>query len=567
MKKLLLFLTVALFVLSAGAQTSLLYGLTGNGGTYGDGTLFSFNPANNALAKVVDFTGTNNGSGPYGTPMQANNGLLYGLTYQGGSTNNGCVFSFDPSTNVLTRVVSLQASSGSNPQGSLIQASNGLLYGLTSNNGAHGGGSLFSIDITTNGFSPLVEFSDTATGTAPTGSLLQASNGLLYGLASQGGAREEGTLFSYNTNTNVFTKLVDLSAGPDQAGALGSLIQATNGLLYGMTEQGGSNNEGSIFSFNTSTNVFTTVVNFNNTGNGESPYGSLMQASNGLLYGMTSHGGANHVGTVFSFDPTTDSLTTVFTFINGTGGSYPSGTLMQDTNGLLYGMTTDGGTVSGTIFSYDITSGVLNQLADFTNQTGYGPWYGTLLQVAVPPACQAAFALHADTSIHGYYYGYNLSTGNNLTYLWNFGDGDTSSLQFPSHQYASTGVYNVCLTVSGANGCVSTHCDSSFYASRVVDSMNYLNIINPTLIPEVNNEPDFSMFPNPAAGSVNITINDNLVGSMLTVTDITGREIVNTRVQSSNSKLPTTGFANGIYFITVSSAGNNKLTKKLVVSR
>ena len=97
--------------------------------------------------------------------------------------------------------------------------------------------------------------------------------------------------------------------------------------------------------------------------------------------------------------------------------------------------------------------------------------------------------------------------------------------------------------------------------------MNYLNIINPTLIPEINNEPDFVMFPNPAAGSVNITINDNMVGSMLIVTDITGREIVNNRLQSSNSKLQTTGFANGIYFITVSSAATNKITKKLIISR
>jgi uncharacterized repeat protein (TIGR03803 family) len=81
----------------------------------------------------------------------------------------------------------------------------------------------------------------------------------------------------------------------------GSLIQATNGKLYGMTSEGGSINAGVIFSFDPSSYTYTKLKNFDGT-NGGNPYGSLMQARNGKLYGMTRKGGSINAGVIFSFD-------------------------------------------------------------------------------------------------------------------------------------------------------------------------------------------------------------------------------------------------------------------------
>lgn len=52
----------------------------------------------------------------------------------------------------------------------------------------------------------------------------------------------------------------------------------------------------------------------------------------------------------------------------------------------------------------------------------------------------------------------NLSIGNNLTYLWDFGDGNTATDSLPTHCYMTEGDYTVCLTVTGQQGCDSTLC-------------------------------------------------------------------------------------------------------------
>ncbi len=76
----------------------------------------------------------------------------------------------------------------------------------------------------------------------------------------------------------------------------GSLIQASNGKLYGMTQGGVFNNDfGTIFSFNPLTNIFENLYDFDIIV-GAFPSGSLIQTSNGKLYGMTPRGGINGIG-------------------------------------------------------------------------------------------------------------------------------------------------------------------------------------------------------------------------------------------------------------------------------
>ncbi len=119
------------------------------------------------------------------------------------------------------------------------------------------------------------------------------------------------------------------------------------------------------------------------------PIGKLLQASDGFLYGTTAQGGAGGYGTIFREDPTTNTMTVLYSFtgVNGTGtGAYPQAGLIQATNGKLYGTTLSGGVnqSDGTAFSVDLSTSpvTVTKIHDFNNTPtdGSGPYFGGLVQ-------------------------------------------------------------------------------------------------------------------------------------------------------------------------------------------
>ncbi len=91
-----------------------------------------------------------------------------------------------------------------------------------------------------------------------------------------------------------------------------------------------------------------------------------------------------------------------------------------------------------------------------------------------PAQCQAGFYAFPDSgsSALAYYFS-DLSTGNPVNWLWSFGDGGTSALQYPMHTYAQSGYYNVCLTISNGLGCTSTFCDTLYVGNVLPNCYNY----------------------------------------------------------------------------------------------
>jgi uncharacterized repeat protein (TIGR03803 family) len=138
----------------------------------------------------------------------------------------------------------------------------------------------------------------------------------------------------------------------------GGVVQALDGNLYGTTYSGGSSGNGTIFKV-TPGGTFTSLLSFDST-NGAIPVDTtgLVQGSNGNLYGTAAYGGANARGTVFKFT-TKGKLTTLYNFCKQTSckdGSQPYDGLLLATNGDFYGTTLEGGAnAHGSIFS--ITSG------------------------------------------------------------------------------------------------------------------------------------------------------------------------------------------------------------------
>jgi uncharacterized repeat protein (TIGR03803 family) len=115
----------------------------------------------------------------------------------------------------------------------------------------------------------------------------------------QGGASGGGTIFSFNTNTSAFSTLYSFTGGNDGENPQGSLIlSGTN--LYGLTTTGGANGYGTIFSVDTSNSALTALYSFSNGSDGGNPEGSLI-LSGATLYGMCSYGGSARDGTVFGF--------------------------------------------------------------------------------------------------------------------------------------------------------------------------------------------------------------------------------------------------------------------------
>jgi len=256
---------------------------------------------------------------------------------------------------------------------SLIQATDGNLYGTTAEDGANFTGTVFSITPsgTLSILSDLCVYGSSCTiGEFPNAGLVQAPNGDLYGTTADGGTEpsNDGTVFKVTLSGEV-TVVHSFEAPNGSANALG-LILAGNGDLYGTTESGGTYGTGIVYKINPSGKV-TTVYNFDCPNNTDCPAappdGRLVQATNGDFYGATLSGGANSWGSIFKMTPS-GTLTTLYSFADSTDGAYPVGTaLIQATNGDFYG-TTSMGAGGGTVFKMT-AAGKLTTLHSFCSQT------------------------------------------------------------------------------------------------------------------------------------------------------------------------------------------------------
>ncbi len=364
------------------AANGKLYGMTFQGGLNNFGVLFEYDLSSNTFTKKLDFESATNGSNPYGTLLRASNDILYGMTYGGGSSDYGVMFSYEPAVNIYTKLIDFDGiNNGRNPYGSLMQASNGKLYGLTSGGGINWLGVLFQYDITTSTYTKQFNFDGYVNGTGPYGTLVQAANNRLYGITNAGGINDMGVVFEYDFGTSNFLKKFDFDGANAGSTPFGSMIRATNDKLYGMTSDGGASGWGVLFEYDASNNTFLKRFDFEKATNGKTPVGSLMKAANGKLYGMTNLGGTNNMGVIFEYNLTTLSLTKKFDFDGATNGKNPNGSLIQAGNGKLYGVTYSGGTSDdGVLFEYDAATNTYLKKIDFDSVSSGQHPYGALLQ-------------------------------------------------------------------------------------------------------------------------------------------------------------------------------------------
>ncbi len=241
-------------------------------------------------------------------------------------------------------------------------AANGKIYGTSESDGVNGSGALFEFDITSNLFTKKYDFDNTPNGKQPRG-LMSASNGKLYGMTQQGGLYTQGIIYEYDPSSSTYIKKYDFkSIFPNYEGRpSGRLIEVSNGKFYGSGTP--SIPGGSIFEFDLATLTLTQKV-YQTFENGQAIFGSFCLV-NDKFYGVASQGGVNNAGVLFEYDFTANTYAKKVQFVYAPEGVKPVGGLTQASNGKLYGLTLTGGaTNNGVIFEIDPTTNSYTKRAD-----------------------------------------------------------------------------------------------------------------------------------------------------------------------------------------------------------
>jgi uncharacterized repeat protein (TIGR03803 family) len=363
-----------------------LLALTSSGGTSGYGTIVSVNPDGSDFTVLYNFALASGGF-PLGTLVQSE-GSLFGMTRLGGAASTGTIFKINPDGSDHTVLQSFNYYlDGAFPESSLTLASNGSLYGMNYDGGISRDGTIFKINTDGNGFSILHNFDalfDYQNGANPRGILTQLVDGSLVGVAEIGGQYGGGIIFKIHADGSEFMVLHNFTW---ESGAfpMGSLILGADGSLFGMTYKGGSSDYGTIYKINDDGSNYTVLHKFSKT-DGSYPLGSLVQATDGSLFGMTRLGGASDMGTIFKINEDGSNHTVLHNF-NGIDGASPQGGSLIIYDNKLFGLTCLGGLANtGVIFSYDLASSKYDKFRDLNASSGNKPRYGTLLLVDMPPS-------------------------------------------------------------------------------------------------------------------------------------------------------------------------------------
>ncbi len=334
---------------------------------------------------------------PFGGLILDANGNLFGEAEAGGANGVGTVFELPntPAGYATTPVVLMDYSAaqvgGASPHTVLFQDSGGNLLGTTESGGAFGFGTVFEIPKTATGFGAPVDLTDfnAVDGASPASALIADSAGNLFGTTQFGGLpAEAGTVFELAktatgyASTPIVLVTFDITDGFQPSSPL---LMDSAGNLFGTTLKfglGGTSN-GLIYEIQKTAGGYATtptdLAKFTSPG-GVLPEGNIAMDANGDLFGTTEAGGASADGTIWELPNTAAGYATAPVFLadfNGLDGQQPSGGVIIDAAGNLFGMA-QGGTVGfGVVFELAKSgtgyASAPTDLVSFTLTTGSTP--------------------------------------------------------------------------------------------------------------------------------------------------------------------------------------------------
>ncbi|MES2836019.1 MAG: choice-of-anchor tandem repeat GloVer-containing protein [Bacteroidota bacterium] len=558
---------------------TFLYGMTSDGGANGYGTLFKIMPNGTSFAILLNFSSVVNGSYPLGS-LITDGTFLYGMTRYGGTNGFGTLFKISPDGSGFAKLLDFDgAANGKTPPGSLISDGT-FLYGMTVQGGTNDKGTIFKIMPDGSGFVKLLDFAGATNGSYPQGSLILDGT-CLYGTTSGGGTNDLGTLFKIKVDGTGFAKLLDFAGSANGSNPRGSLF-SDGAFLYGMTSDGGTNDIGTLFKIKPDGTNFAKLLDFNYT-NGSYPQSSIV--SNGaFLFGMTGSGGTNNMGTFFKIMPNGTGFVKILDFAGVTNGSYPQGSLFSDGTH-LYGMTSFGGTNNlGTVFKYcppitanasatTVCAGSIVTLTGIGTATSYTwsggvsdgigfiPAIGTTtytvtgtggnicsntntISVKVNPLPSVTATANPVTVCVGD--SITFEGGGANSYAWT--GGITNGIRFrPS---LGTNTYTV--TGTDGNGC-SNKASVTITVDLCTGITHYSNL-----------NTEVSIYPNPSNGIFTIVSAEKIRD--VVIVNVLGETIYSSQINTSKTEIDLSNQPEGVYFINLKTENGNA-TKKIIISK
>ncbi len=367
-----------------------LWGVASSGGEFGFGSIFRFEKFHNDYFRSRSLASTS--GKPTGSLSKSHMYPfeLYATTSLGGAYGHGSIIRYNTFNNNLERLHSFNEHDGSTPTGDLLVIPNTnpdiyqeFLYGFTENGGIDNGfnagdGVAFKFTVSPNGYEVIKQFDYTTTqngGYTPRGSFAQIpGTNKLAATATYGGAGLNGILFTIDASTNGFSKQLDFGASALGRDARDRVVEH-NGILYGVTHQGGQYGGGVLFSFDTATKLYNVLHAFEKA-TGWKCF-SAPALHQGRLYGTTNSGGLHDGGVLYAFDLQAGAYAVQTHFNSGTG-LYPGRLVWH--NQQFWSTCRGGGSQhKGTIFSWNPGSGQLAKRYDFTGAGNFENAYGTLL--------------------------------------------------------------------------------------------------------------------------------------------------------------------------------------------
>jgi len=356
------------------------------------------------FSMLYSFQGGKDGSEPLASLAEDKQGNLYGTTFHGGNLHCDCgtVFKFasDRTETVLHAFGKLL--DGTSPQSSLVIDRKGNLYGTTYEGGSgkachdHSCGVVFKV-LPDRTEKILYSFQGGNDGGQPASGLFVAGSGDFYGVTTGGGGtgckrtKGCGTVYMLAPR-GLETVVYRFQPGIDGTPPLGNLIMDEKGNLYGTTEFGGGGNCGGKLGcgtvFKVAPDGTETVLHAFTGADGAFPTGGVVLDSAGNLYGTTNEGGSHcggGCGVIFKLAPNS-SETLLYSFCaqaSCADGSNPASGLVVDGSGNYYGTTSYGGDPacdSGCGIVYKITpGGAQTVLHSFASSDGAYPTAGLIL--------------------------------------------------------------------------------------------------------------------------------------------------------------------------------------------
>lgn len=353
------------------ASDGNLYGTTGNGGSNDQGTIFKIDISNNTFNTVFEFNSSDNGAYPYTALTEGPDSLLYGVL------EDDELFGFDTNTLQLTKLITLNNSTEGNFVFSLTTINNEIL-GLTADGGVNDEGSLFKFNPNDNTFEVYFNFSDTLRSNKSKILPLNDNEWLMPGSGEN--IFNGGNLYKFNKDTKQIKELVDFNQSLQGFRPVGPILYTSTNQFFGVTSQGGLYNKGTIYEYLPAHDSIIARVHF---GDGEisfsqrsTPY--FVEGPNQLMYGYIDReiDGTNS-SQLISFNPKTYELDYLFDFATVAEGT-PSFGLVFDGND-AYGTLSAGGLGNrGGLFKFNVSTKLYQLVYSFddpnkTELTGGSP--------------------------------------------------------------------------------------------------------------------------------------------------------------------------------------------------